>query len=419
MNVSAWIASRLRIGAGSSRSARTGAVIAVAGVAIAIAVMEFTMAVVGGFRDEIREKVLGFDAEVSVTPAYDPETATSDEYLCYDGRLRAIVDSVCPGVSAVLAARRPAVVKTDSDFAAVYFAAFDPSAHDYSFERSCVVAGEWPDYAADSTANHIVLSTITARSLRLGVGDRPMLYFVNEGGVIRVRRATVAALFDSRMDERDRNTAYASLRMFQAVGATGPGWGTAVELRGIGVDSAAAVADRLQRALVADWQTDGIDKLYPVDNVTRSGAIYLNWLDLLDTNVVVIFILMLLVAASTLVAGLFIIVLEHITTIGTLRSLGASRGLVRGVFVAAAMRLVGRGMVVGNVLGIGILLLQKYTRFIPLDPEMYYLDHVPVAIDWWLIIALNAGVAVAAWLILVLPSRIAAGVDPARTMRYE
>lgn len=419
MNVSAWIASRLRIGAGSSRSARTGAVIAVAGVAIAIAVMEFTMAVVGGFRNEIREKVLGFDAEVSVTPAYDPETAVTDEYLRYDGRLRAIIDSVCPGVNAVLAAHRPGIVKTDSDFSAVYFAAFDPGVHDYGFEKSCVVAGEWPDFTVDSTANHIVLSTITARSLRLDVGDRPMLYFVNDGGVIRARRATIAALFDSRMDERDRNTAYASLRMLQAVGGKYEGWGTAVELRGIGVDSAAAVAERLQNALVAEWQTDGIGKLYPVDNVTRSGAIYLNWLDLLDTNVVVIFILMLLVAASTLVAGLFIIVLEHITTIGTLRSLGASRRLVRGVFVAAAMRLVGRGMIAGNILGIGLLLLQKSTHFIPLDPEMYYLDHVPVAIDWWLIIALNAGVVVAAWLILVLPSRIAANVDPARTMRYE
>lgn len=419
MNVSAWIASRLRIGAGSSRSARTGAVIAVAGVAIAIAVMEFTMAVVGGFRNEIREKVLGFDAEVSVTPAYDPETAVTDEYLRYDGRLRTIIDSVCPDVNAVLAAHRPGIVKTDSDFSAVYFAAFDPGAHDYGFEKSCVVAGEWPDFTVDSTANHIVLSTITARSLRLDVGDRPMLYFVNDGGVIRARRATIAALFDSRMDEHDRNTAYASLRMLQAVGGKDEGWGTAVELRGMGVDSAAAVAERLQNALVAEWQTDGIDKLYPVDNVTRSGAIYLNWLDLLDTNVVVIFVLMLLVAASTLVAGLFIIVLEHITTIGTLRSLGASRRLVRGVFVAAAMRLVGRGMIAGNILGIGMLLFQQSTHFIPLDPEMYYLDHVPVAIDWWLVVALNAGVAVAAWIILVLPSRIAANVDPARTMRYE
>ena len=145
MNTSAWIASRLRIGAGGSRSARTGAVIAVAGVAIAIAVMEFTMAVVGGFRDEIREKVLGFDAEVSITPAYNPDSGAVDEYMFQDSVLEALARGVCPDARLSLSLRRPAVVKTDSDFAAVYFAAYDPAAHDYAFERSCVTDGVWPD----------------------------------------------------------------------------------------------------------------------------------------------------------------------------------------------------------------------------------------------------------------------------------
>lgn len=419
MNLTTWIASRLRIGAGGSRSARAGAVIAVAGVAVAVAVMEFTMAVVGGFRNEIRAKVLGFDAEVSVQPAYDPSTGFSDEYLHDTDTLRSIVASVWSGSEPALALRRPAVVKTDSDFAAVYFTAYDAAAHDYAFERSCVSAGEWPDYKADSTASDVVLSAATARSLGLACGDRPMLYFVGSGGTVRARRARIAALFESRMEERDRSTAYASMELLQVVGNEGAGWGTSLEIRGCGADSAAAVADRLQQALVAAWQNGDIERLYPVDNVTRSGAVYLNWLDLLDTNVVVIFVLMLLVAAATLVAGLFIIVLDHIPTIGLLRSLGATRRTVRGIFVATAMRLVGRGMVAGNIVGIGLLLVQQTTHALPLDPEMYYLDHVPVAINWWYMLALNAGVAVCAWLILVLPSRMAAKVDPARTMRYE
>ena len=419
MNTSAWIASRLRIGAGGSRSARTGAVIAVAGVAIAIAVMEFTMAVVGGFRDEIREKVLGFDAEVSITPAYNPDSGAVDEYMFQDSVLEALARGVCPDARLSLSLRRPAVVKTDSDFAAVYFAAYAPAAHDYAFERSCVTDGVWPDYGSDSTASHVVLSAATARMLNLGVGDRPMLYFVNDGGDIRARRARVVALFESRIEERDKNTAYASMEMLRAVSGLGEGWGTQLEIRGVGVDSAAVAAGRLQDAIVAEWQYGGIDKLYPVDNVARSGAVYLNWLDLLDTNVVVIFILMLLVAASTLVAGLFIIVLEHISTIGVLRSLGASKAMVRRVFVAVSMRLVGYGMIAGNAVGLGLLVVQKYTRIMPLDPEMYYIDHVPVAMNPWMLLLLNIGVALAAWLILVLPSRIAAKVDPAQTMRYE
>ncbi|MDE6160049.1 MAG: hypothetical protein K2F77_00150, partial [Muribaculaceae bacterium] len=144
MNVSSWIASRLRIGAGTSRSARTGAVIAVAGVAIALAVMEFTMAVVAGFRNEIRAKVLGFDAEVSVTQAYDPETTLTDEYLYPDSTLLRLVGDAAGGARVALSMSRPAVLKTDSDFSAVYFSAYDASAHDYALERSCIVCGSWP-----------------------------------------------------------------------------------------------------------------------------------------------------------------------------------------------------------------------------------------------------------------------------------
>lgn len=419
MSLSTWIASRLRIGAGSSRSARTGAWIAVAGVAIALAVMEFTVAVVGGFRDEIRRKVLGFDPEVAVMPAYDAATNHSEEYLRADSALLARLAAYVPDAQASLALRRPAVVKTDSDFAAVYFSAYDPAAHDFAFERSNVTEGVWPDYSADSTRTQVVLSRPVADALQLAVGSRPMLYFVNDGGTVRARRVSVAGIFESRIAERDQTTAYASLGLLQDVSGLEPGWGTAIELRGIGADSAAVVAEDLQARLIADWQLGASDSLYPVDNVRRSGSVFLNWLDLLDTNVVVIFILMLLVAASTLVAALFILVLEHIPTIGLLRALGAGRSLVRRIFIATAMRLVGRGMLIGNIIGLGLLLLQQHTHLMPLDAEMYYVDYVPVSINWWLMAAINLGIIAAAWLILILPSRIAAKVDPATTIRYE
>ncbi|MDE6497646.1 MAG: FtsX-like permease family protein [Muribaculaceae bacterium] len=421
MNVAAWIARRLRIGKGGSRSTRTGAVIAVAGVAIAVAVMEFTLAIVSGFRNEIRAKVLGFDAEISVTPAYNPETGSTDEYITIDESLEQLLSSAFPDMIVAISMTRPAVVKTDSDFVALYFTGFDADTHDYAFERSCVMDGKWPDFGNDSTANDIVLSNATASRLGLSVGDRPMLYFVGSDNAsgIRARRARIAAIYNSSMEERDRALAYASLHMLQRVGGVDKSTGTAIELRGCGVDSAAARADRLQNVLAEKWQTGQLENLYPVDNVARSGAIYLNWLDLLDTNVVVIFILMLLVAASTLIAALFILVLDHIATIGLLRSIGANRTMVRSIFVAASLRLVLRGMIIGNILGLSLLLIQKYTSAVPLDAEMYYLDHVPVSINWLHMIILNAGIMASAWLILAVPSRIASRVDPARTMRYE
>ncbi|MDE5683428.1 MAG: ABC transporter permease, partial [Muribaculaceae bacterium] len=158
---------------------------------------------------------------------------------------------------------------------------------------------------------------------------------------------------------------------------------------------------------------------YPVQTIEQTGAIYFNWLALLDTNVAVIFCLMLCVASFTLVSSLFILVLDNVPAIGILRSVGASRSLIRSIFVDLGMRIVLRGMIIGNVLGLGLLLIQKYTHIVPLDPEAYYLNCVPVEIRPWGFIALNVGVAVASWLVLWIPARTASSVDPAKTINFE
>jgi lipoprotein-releasing system permease protein len=147
--------------------------------------------------------------------------------------------------------------------------------------------------------------------------------------------------------------------------------------------------------------------------------VYLNWMQLLDTNVVVIFALMCAVAGITLISSLFILILNSISTIGILRSIGATKRSVRSIFLLVAMRLVGLGMIFGNVFALALMWLQKTYHFMPLDPEMYYLTSVPVAFNWIGIILINVGVAIFAWLILVLPARFASSISPAKTMRYE
>ena len=133
-----------------------------------------------------------------------------------------------------------------------------------------------------------------------------------------------------------------------------------------------------------------ISGVYPVNNVYNSGALFFSWLDLLDTNVVVIFILMICVATFTLISSLFIIILDRVPTIGLLRAIGATRRQVSRIFVYTALRLVGLGMIIGNVLAIGLMLIQNATHFLPLDPHMYYLAYVPFEINRISILALNA-----------------------------
>jgi lipoprotein-releasing system permease protein len=151
----------------------------------------------------------------------------------------------------------------------------------------------------------------------------------------------------------------------------------------------------------------------------HTGALYLNWLELLDTNVVVIFILMCCVAAMTLISSLFIIILDKTATIGVIRSLGGSKRFVRNIFIFTALRLVGLGLIIGNFVALGFVWLQSQYHIIPMNPEMYYLSAVPVSINLWQVVSLNIGVIIFAWLVLILPSRLASSISPAKTMRYE
>ncbi|MCF0214090.1 MAG: ABC transporter permease, partial [Muribaculaceae bacterium] len=151
----------------------------------------------------------------------------------------------------------------------------------------------------------------------------------------------------------------------------------------------------------------------------RRGAMYFNWLEMLDTNVTVILLLMGIVAAFTLISSMFVIVLERVRMIGLLKSLGAGNAFVQRIFIAILTRLVIRGLVIGNVIAGLIIVLQKATHILRLDPATYFIDHVAMRISLWEILALNLGVLLMAVLVLILPSRIVCGISPARSLRFE
>ena len=409
-----WISNRLRLGNNGSSA---GVVIAVAGVALALMVMEFTLAIVVGFKSGIEQKLKGFDAQITVYGAYDPYTATGSPTVRLNPELRDVIDSVLPRADIRLAIRQPGIIKTDTDFEGLIFIGQNPDA-DFSFERSNVTEGTWPDYMQDSCRNMIVISEPTAKALGLSVGSRIYSTFVVDGAM-KMRRYTVAALYRSNFGEYDRTVAYASLQSLQSVAAIDSLSGSRIDIRGIHPGDVVASSTRLQQALIDATAAGRLNEYYPVENITQSGAVYLNWLSLLDTNVTVIFVLMLCVGGFTLISSLFIIILDRIPLIGVLRALGAGRPFIRSVFVDIGIRITGLGIVIGNVLGIGLLLIQKYTHAVPLNPEMYYLSAVPVEIRPWTFVALNVGVLAVAWLVLLLPATSAAHIDPSKTVKYE
>lgn len=409
-----WIARRMRLGAEGTTA---GTVIAVTGVALALTVMELTLGIVVGFKDEIKRKLMGFDAQISIEAAYDPYTRTQETALTVPPELTDIIEETVPGAEQRLTLRLPGILKTDDNFEGLVMIGQSPGA-DFTFERGNIAEGVWPDYSNDSCRNDIVISRATASALGLGTGDRVFSTFIIDGAV-KMRRSTVAGIYEADFGEYDRTVAYASLAELQRIAGLTPEQGSRLDIRGIDEETIAPAAKEIEASMLRALGDGTLEAYYPVTTIEQSGALYFNWLSLLDTNVAVIFCLMLCVASFTLVSSLFILVLDNVPAIGILRSLGASRTFIRKIFVDLGMRIVLRGMAAGNIIGLGLLLLQKYTHIIPLDPEAYYLNTVPVEIRPWAFAALNIGVAAAAWLVLWIPARTASSVDPAKTINFE
>lgn len=419
MNISLFIARRLQLKGSKRHTSSSSSIIAVTGVSIAIFVMVLTLCVVLGFKNQIREKVTGFDSQITINPPLVINDS-SDLSIRFNDTIRSLINSAITdttNISASLSIKQPGIMKTDENFAGLIFKGINSSSN-ISFIESNLLEGKIPDYTNDSCKNQIVISSATAKSLEIKVGDKINTYFFTDNN-IRARKFEVAGTYNSNFGEYDKLIAYAYLPTLQRIAQLDSLSGTSIEINGLNTDDIESQANALQTKINQAVYNQKLDKIYNIDNVQHSGAIYFNWLDLLDANVIVILILMSCVAGFTLISCLFILILERVKTIGLLKSLGATNSQVRRIFIHMAQRLVLRGMIIGNILSLIFVFLQQKYHLIPLDPEAYYLNCVPVEINWWHILILNIGVIVITSLILILPSHLASKISPAQTMRYE
>ena len=418
MNAVFWIARRLRITGTSGDKHSAGAVIAVAGVALAVMVMEITLAVVSGFKSEITRKITGFDSQITIERPYDYASGLQKEYISLSPEIMSSVPDInAEGVKASLSMQLPGMIKTDSDFAGTIFIGRD-SKHDVTFERGNIIDGVFPDYSDEAKQNDIVISGITANALGLSPGDKVFVYFFIDNS-LKTRKVSIAGIYESYLSEYDKAIVYASMDFLQKVAGIDQSSGTHLELSGYDPEMIEAKGKEIEYELNYSSADGQLNKYYPVTTIMQTGAMYFNWLSLLDTNVIVIFVLMLCVALFTLVSSLYLIVLDRIPTIGIMKSIGASKNWLSQLFVNIGMKLAVTGIIIGNAAGLGICILQQHTGFIGLDPEMYYLSQVPVKMEVLPMIFLNLEMLLLSWLILYIPSRSAARIDATESMRYE
>ena len=388
--------------------------IATAGVAIGLAVMLVSVSVVFGFKHTIRDKVVGFGSHITVANFMSLH-GRDTRPICIDDSMMAVLRSI-DGVKHVQRyAVKQGILKTDSDFLGVAFKGIAEE-YDTTFIHDNLVNGSIPMFSDSIGHNKILVSKIMADRLRLKTGDKVFAYFIDNNGV-RARRFTVSGVYQTNLSKFDEAICFTDLYTTVRLNGWETGQTGGAELPVNNFDDINAVEENLVKKV--NRTIDRYGETYSSETVQDSNPQIFTWLDLLDLNVWIILALMLCVAGFTMISGLLIIILERTAMIGVLKALGTRNGTVRKTFLWFAVFIIGRGMLIGNIVGLGLIALQKLTGVVKLDAATYYVDTVPVEQNVPAILLLNAATLIVSVFVLIAPSFLASKVRPAKSMRYE
>ena len=381
--------------------------IAVASVALGIAIMLISIAVVVGFKNQIRDKVIGFVAPIHIQALNQNESIEETPFL-FDSVLNARLDK--PFITEMhKTANKAGIIKTDEEIQAVVLKGVDFE-YNWKYIDSYLVGGEIPQYTENERSNDVVISNIIAHKMNLNIGDPVRIWFVDTEMKARGRKFNVKGIYETGLQECDERFVYCDLNQIRRLN----GWdnGEIGHLE-IWVDNEALI-NEYNRQIYYSIPTELVSY-----SAMESYPQIFDWLELQDMNVVIIIVLMLLVAGITIISMLLIIILERTSTIGLLKAMGASNGLIRSIFLRRSCRILLIGMAIGDVIGIGLCLIQKLFNIISLSPESYYLSAVPIELNIWHIIILNVGTMILWVMMLLLPTMLINNVRPSKSIRFE
>ena len=400
------IASRLYFSEeGKARTSRPAVRVALGGIIIGVVVMIVAICVVVGFKQEVQRKVAGFGSHIQVL--------NFDNNATYELQPVDISDSLINKLQGLhhvkkvsTFASKPGILKTDSAFQGIIFKGTDY----WDYFADNLVVGSLP-----TAANEVIISTVLASQLHLTVGDQILCYFVQES--LRVRKLYISGLYNTCMSEMDRMFVLGDIALVRQLNHWKDSQASGIEVLVDDLKYLHEVADRVYFATAN--RLDEAGNAFYTQTLEQLNPQIFGWLDLLDMNVIIIILLMLCVSGFSIITGLIILILESVNLIGTLKALGANNQFVRRIFIYEAILLVGKGMVFGNIIGLGLVALQHFTRIIPLDAATYYVSYVPMAFPWGWLIILNLGVLAISWLVLLAPSAIVSQISPAKVIHFE
>jgi lipoprotein-releasing system permease protein len=404
-SLSYFIARRLSLQKGSG-SSQLIVRIAIGAVALSIAVMIVAIAIVKGYQLEIRSKIIGFSTHIQIANL-DMNNSFETNPIYRDSLLEHLLQSQ-PTVTHIQPfAIKAGILKTKEDFAGVVLKGID-SSFDWRFLQQHLIGGKTLELTREETSVDLFISQTLADKLKLELGDNVLLYIAQQPP--RVRKFHITGIYHTGLAEMDELYAFVDMRQVQKLNNWSANAISGYEVGITDYNQLNQISSELLVLLPYYLQIHTIRDLYPQ---------LFDWLGLLDLNVWVIIILMIIVACINMITALLILIIERSNMIGMLKAIGANNSTVGSVFIYMAGYLMVFGMVIGNILGIGICLSQFYFGWFKLSQEAYYLSQVPIQLEWQDIVMVNVGSFFICVMVLLLPARFVSRITPVKSIRFE
>ena len=413
-----FIASRLKLGT-AAKSSSQSLNVALLGIILAIVIMILSVVIVLGFKKEITTKINSLDAHLKVT---NGGIGLDDNFSVVDFReilngINRNADLKSHFTNISLIAEKPAILKTDDNFKGIQFKGVDAN-YDFSFLNKHLLKGRVPNFENTYSTQEIIISSVIANQLNLDVNDRIFTYFIDEK--VKVRKCNIVGVFNTDFDAFDKSFIVGNIALLQSVNSWKPHIGNYVAINIDNIDNAELLSkDMFSELALQSYNDSDNSTIYNVSNTKRNNLSYYTWLGMLDMNVIIILALMIIVSSFTLISALLMVVLERIKMIGLFKAIGATNTSIRRIFIFLTHKIIFKSMIIGNVIGIGLALLQKHFHIVKLNPEAYYMNYVPIDINVTYLIILNLAILVISYITLIGPSYIISSIQPTSTMRFE
>ena len=382
--------------------------ISIVTIGLGLAVMIIAVAVLVGFQTEIRNKVIGFSAHIRIDN-FDANASYEASPVTMDQPFYPELEET-EGIKHIqVFALKAGIIKTEDQMHGVILKGIGKD-FDWDFFKSNLIAGSSFEVADSGASNRLLISNMISKKLKLKIGDEVRMYFISGSDAQpRGRKSIISGIYETGLEEFDEVYVIGDIRNIQGLNNWDAELVSGFEVFIDDFKDLEQTGEKVYKMIGYDLNAEIVTDSYPQ---------IFDWLRLMDLNVVVILVLMILVAGITIISTLLIMILERTNMIGILKALGIKNNDLRKLFLYLTAGIIGKGLLWGNIAGVGIVLFQNFTHIIPLEKESYYISYVPVSINFAHILLINAGTFTICLLIVLIPGYIIGKITPVRAIQY-